>query len=84
MGDVFLLKMFILYHMNYIFYRCTRNIQGYASKTCKNGAPGGKCDVNNINKIIGKQCRFCPDKSQALNASLMAYQYIKSVSIHYI
>lgn len=58
---------------------CSRNMQGYASKSCKNGKPDPKCDVNNVYNIIGKKCKFCPDLKQALNASIMSFQYIPSV-----
>ena len=38
--------------------------------------------VDNIYSIIGKKCKFCPEQSQNLDASMMSYQYITSVSIY--
>ena len=61
--------------------RCSREMKGYASTTCKTGTADGKCDVDNISTMIESDCLFCPDSVQPLNASIMGLQYIPSVSV---
>ncbi|XP_045201870.2 calcium-activated chloride channel regulator 4-like [Mercenaria mercenaria] len=55
--------------------RCTNLIQGRVGM----GAgcdPSTECNTEDASKILNERCKFCPDREQKVDASLMGFQWI--------